>query len=106
MKRLESNQPGQSWFCCPIHFTGVNCRRQDFRTVPFIYLIRIYHSIHFDQVYREQYKRNTVKIFLSRGRHVHHPMPAMQLSDQILREVLVPLLVECCEVLLQPELSC
>ena len=24
MKRLESNQTEQSWFCCPIHFTGVN----------------------------------------------------------------------------------
>ena len=58
MKRLES-------------FTEVICRRQDFRTVPFIYLIRIYHSIHVDQVYREQYIRNTVKISLSRGRHVH-----------------------------------
>ena len=71
MERFESNQTEQSWFCYSIHFTGVNCRRQDFRTVPFLYLIRIYHSIHVDQVYREQYIRNTVKILLSRGRHVH-----------------------------------
>ena len=48
MKRLESNQTKQSWFCCPIHFTGVNCRRQDFLTVPFIYLLRI-------QIFRERY---------------------------------------------------
>ena len=71
MKRLESNQTEQSWFCCPIHFTGVNCRRQDFRTVPFIYLLRIYHSIHVDQVYPKQYIRNVVKILLSRGKHAH-----------------------------------
>ena len=71
MKRLESNQTEQSWFCCPIHFTGVNCRRQDFRTVPFIYLPRIYDSIHINQVYRKHYIRNIVKILLSRGRHVH-----------------------------------
>ena len=71
MKRLESNQTEQSWFCCSIHFTGVNCRRQDFRTVPFIYLLRIYDSIHVDQVYRKHYIRNIVKILLSRGRHVH-----------------------------------
>ena len=39
MKRLETIQTEESWFCCPIHFTGVICRRQDFRTVPaFIYL--------------------------------------------------------------------
>ena len=49
MKRLESNQTEQSWFCCSIHYTGGNCRWQDFRTVPFIYLIQIYHYIHFDQ---------------------------------------------------------
>ena len=56
MKRLESNQTEQSWFCRPMHFTGVNCRRQDFRTVYFIYLLRIYDSlIHVDQVYRKQY---------------------------------------------------
>ena len=55
MKRLESNQTEQCWFCCPIHFTGVNCWRQDFRTVPFIYLLRIYDSIHVDQVYRKQH---------------------------------------------------
>ena len=61
MKRLESNQTEQCWFCCPIHFTGVNCRRQDFRTVPLIYLLRIYDSIHVDQVYRKQYIRNIVK---------------------------------------------
>ena len=76
MKRFESNQSRnqtvQNWFCCPIHLTGVNCRRQDFRTVPFIYLLRgIYDSIHVDQVYRKQYIRNIVKILLSRGRHVH-----------------------------------
>ena len=71
MKMLESNQTEQSWFCCPIHFTEVNCRRQDFRTVPFIYLLRIYDSIRVDQVYRKQYIRNIVKILLSRGRHVH-----------------------------------
>ena len=72
MKRLKSKQTEQSWFCCPIHFTGVNCRRQDFRTVSFIYLQRIYDSIHVDQVYRKQYTiRNIVKILLSRGRHVH-----------------------------------
>ena len=71
MKRLESNQTEQSWFCCSIHFTGVNCPRQDFRTVPFIYLLRIYDSIHVDQVYRKHYIRNIVKILLSRGRHVH-----------------------------------
>ena len=71
MKRLESNQTEQSWFYCPIYFTGVNCRRQDFRTVPFIYLLRIYDSIHVDQVYQKQYIRNIVKILLSRGRHVH-----------------------------------
>ena len=47
MKRLESNQTKQSWFCCPIHFTGLNCRRQDFRKVPFIYLLRI-------QLFRER----------------------------------------------------
>ena len=63
MKRLESNQTEQSWFCCPIHFTGVNCRRQDFRTVLLIYLLRIYDSIHVDQVYRKQYIRNIVKNF-------------------------------------------
>ena len=72
MKRFESNQTVQSgWFCCPIHFTGVNCRRQDFPTVPFTYLLQIYDSIHVDQVYRKQYIRNIVKILLSRGRHVH-----------------------------------
>ena len=70
MKRLESYQKEQSWFCCPIHFT-VSCRKQGFRTVPFIYLIQIYDSIHVDQVFREQYIRNTVKILLSRDRHVH-----------------------------------
>ena len=61
MKRLESNQTEQCWFCYPIHFTGVNCRRQDFRTVPLIYLLPIYDSIHVDQVYRKQYIRNIVK---------------------------------------------
>ena len=66
MKRLESNQTEQSWFCCPIHF-----KRQDFRTVPFIYLQRIYDSIHVDQVYGKQYIRNIVKILRWRGRHVH-----------------------------------
>ena len=71
MKRLESNQTVKSWFCCPIHSTAVNYRRQDFRTVPFIYLLRIYDSIHVDQVYRKQYIRNIVKILLSRGRHAH-----------------------------------
>ena len=41
-----------------------------FRTVPFIYLIRIenFESI---QVYRKNYVRNILKILLSRGRHVH-----------------------------------
>ena len=39
--------------------------------VPFIYLLRIYDSVHVDQVYRKQYIRNKVKILLSRGRHVH-----------------------------------
>ena len=74
MKRLESNQTEKSWFCCPIHFTGVNCRRQDFRTVPFTYLLRIYDSIHVDQVYRKQYIQYIqyiVKILLSRGRYVY-----------------------------------
>ena len=71
MKRLESNQTEQSWFCCPTHFTKVNCQRQDFRTVPFIYLLRMYDSIHVDQVYWKQKIRNIVKILLSRGRHVH-----------------------------------
>ena len=70
MKRLESNQTEQSWFCFPIHFTGVNCRRQDFRTAPLIYVLRIYQSIHADQVYRK-YIRNIVKILFSRGRLVH-----------------------------------
>ena len=65
------NQTVQSWFCCHIHFTGINCRRHDFRTVPFIYLIRIDDSIHVDQVYRKQYIRNIVKVLLSRGRHIH-----------------------------------
>ena len=71
MKRLESNQTEQSRFCCPILFTGVNCRGQDFRTVPFIYLLRIYDSIQVDEVYQKQYIRNTVKILLLRGTHVH-----------------------------------
>ena len=34
-------------------------------------ILRIYNSIHVDQVYRKQYIRNIVKILLSRGRHVH-----------------------------------
>ena len=71
MKRLESNQTEQSWFCRPIYFTGVNCRRQDFCTVPLIYVLRIYNSIHADQVYRKQYIRNIVRVLFSRGRHVH-----------------------------------
>ena len=71
MKRLESNQTEQSCFFCPPHFTGVNCWRQDFRIVPFSYLLRMYDSIHLDQVYRKRYIRNIVKILLSRGRHVH-----------------------------------
>ena len=71
MKRLESNQREQSWLFCPLHFTGVNCWRQDFRIVPFSYLLRMYDSIHLDQVYRKGYIRNIVKILLSRGRHVH-----------------------------------
>ena len=75
-ERFESNQSRikqfrSSWFCCPIHFTGINCRRHDFRTVPFIYLIRIDDSIHVDQVYRKQYVRNIVKVLLSRVRHIH-----------------------------------
>ena len=37
------------------------CWRQDFRTVPFIYLLRIYDSIHVDQVYRKQHTRNMWK---------------------------------------------
>ena len=40
----KSNQTEQRWFCCPIHFTGVNCRRKDFRTVPFIYAIYLLYS--------------------------------------------------------------
>ena len=71
MKRLESNQTEQSWFFCPLHFTGVNCWRQDFGIVPFSYPLRMYDSIHLDQVYRKRYIRNIVKILLSRGRHVH-----------------------------------
>ena len=33
--------------------------------------IAVYDSVHVDQVYRKQYIRNIVKIWLSRGRHVH-----------------------------------
>ena len=61
MKRFESNQS----------------RIKQYRTgfvvlyilqeliVPFIYLLRIYDSIHVDQAYRKQYVRNIVKILLS-----------------------------------------
>ena len=65
MTRLESNRTEQSWFCCPIHFTGVNCRSR----LDFVQMVD--DSIHVDQVYRKQYIRNIAKILLSRGRHVH-----------------------------------
>ena len=61
MNWLKQNRAG---FVVLYILQEFNFRRQDFRTVQFIYLIRI-HSVHIDQVYREQYIRKTVKILLS-----------------------------------------
>ena len=76
MKRFESNQSRikqcrAGFVVLYILQESIAGRRHDFRTVPFIYLLRISDSIHVDQVYRKQYIRNIVKILLSRGRHVH-----------------------------------
>ena len=61
MKRLESNQTEQSWFCCPLLLQEFIAGDNE----------QIYDSIHVDQVNWKQYIRNIVKLLPLKSRRVH-----------------------------------